>query len=198
MLPPFRETGHIWPSPLAEYEITQVRELARQAVEALGVRSGATQTEIKLTPGGPRLIEVNGRLGGNINELSVRATGVNMIEIAARLAVGESIQVPPFYQGRPYFTMFHPAPRRPCMLLGIDGIYDLKRIPGVSMYRPYARAGNRLPGGVGLQEMDIVMGKAANFSELAAIVEKIQHCLGYRFSFADGVRSVTAARLGEL
>ena len=84
------------------------------------------------------------------------------------------------------------------MLLGIDGNDELKRIPGVSLYRPYARPGTRLPGGVGLQELGIVMGTAADFKELAIIAEEIQSTIGYRFSFADGARSVRAAQLGEL
>lgn len=63
MVPPFRETGRFWPSPLEPAEEHLARDLARRSVEALGIREGLTHTEIKLTPDGPRLIEVNGRLG---------------------------------------------------------------------------------------------------------------------------------------
>jgi carbamoylphosphate synthase large subunit len=198
MVPPFRETGYFWPAPIADGEETQVRELARRAVGALGVRSGVTHTEIKLTPMGPRIIEVNGRLGGHINELSIRATGVNLVEMAARVAIDDPIAAPRFYQGPPHFQIFHPAPRRPCSLLGIDGIDEVKNVPGVSLYRPYARSGTCLPGGVETRQLDIVMGEAADFADLAAIAENIGSILRYRFSFADGDRLVSAADLGKL
>jgi hypothetical protein len=196
--PPFRETGSFWPSPLNASEETQVRELATAAVETLGVRSGITHTEIKLTPAGPKIIEVNGRLGGNINELSIRATGVNLVEIAARAAIGEQVEAPPFHRGRISFKMVHPAPRRPCTLLGIDGTDKVKRISGVSLYRPYARAGTRLAGGVETRELGIVFGEAADVAELAKIVKNIKSTLIYHFSFIDGERSVSAAEIGEL
>jgi hypothetical protein len=198
LMPPFRETGHFWPAPLGQREDIQVRQLARRAVEALGVGYGITQTEIKLTPRGPRVIEVNGRLGGNLNELSIRATGINLVETAARAAVGDPVQPFPPYQGRPRFVTFHPAPRQPCTLRGVSGADEVRRIPGVDLYRPYARAGARLHGGVGLQELGIIMGEAADFADLAAVRERVDSTLVYHFSFADGNRSVNAKELARL
>ncbi|UNO40110.1 ATP-grasp domain-containing protein [Streptomyces sp. MST-110588] len=204
MVPPFRETGRFWPSPLEYEEEERARELARRSVEALGVRSGLTHTEIKLTPDGPRLIEVNGRLGGGINELSVRALGLNLIELAGRTALGEAVPTPDFYRGRAYFQLFHPAPRRASTLLGIEGVEEVKRNAGVTLYRPYAKAGARLPGGVQTQELDIVMGEAPDVTELATIAKEVEATLRYRFAFADEPgaavteSSVTGAELGAL
>ncbi|MBP5942800.1 hypothetical protein F3K43_48850 [Streptomyces sp. LBUM 1476] len=53
LLPPFRETGQFWPSHLPAPEVAALGSLAADAVRALGVRSGITHTEIKLTPHGP-------------------------------------------------------------------------------------------------------------------------------------------------
>ncbi|WP_338700467.1 ATP-grasp domain-containing protein [Streptomyces sp. Q6] len=199
MVPPFRETGRFWPSPFTADEDDVCRDLARRAVEALGVRDGLTHTEIKLTPAGPRLIEVNGRLGGGINELSVRAQKFDLIELGGRVALGERPELPAPYTGRAYFQLFHPAPRTPGTLLGIDGADAVKRLPGVTLYRPYARPGTPLPGGVQTLELDIVMGEADDVAELAAIAKDVDATLRYRFAFdAEDPREVTGADLGAL
>lgn len=56
---------------------------------ALGFRDGWTHTEFMLTAAGPRLIEVNGRLGGDmIPYLGLLATGIDPGLAAARVACG--------------------------------------------------------------------------------------------------------------
>ncbi|MEV7020612.1 ATP-grasp domain-containing protein [Kitasatospora sp. NPDC093558] len=65
-------------------------EMLRNAHTALGIRTGMTHTEIRLTPNGPVIIEVNGRLAGDfVPHLAKLATGLNGATIAARVACGE-------------------------------------------------------------------------------------------------------------
>ncbi|WP_144118700.1 ATP-grasp domain-containing protein [Catellatospora sichuanensis] len=67
----------------------QLRGLLQDAHAALGFRDGITHTEIKLSSRGPRIIEVNGRLGGDmIPYLGLRATGVDVALAAAAVACG--------------------------------------------------------------------------------------------------------------
>lgn len=72
LLPPFRETGQFWPARLPADEREEIIDLAVAALEALDVRTGLAHVEIKLTPAGPRVIEVNGRLGGLQVDLAQR------------------------------------------------------------------------------------------------------------------------------
>lgn len=88
---PFRETGFFIPAALAPDEHAAVIDLAVRAAEALGVHIGCLHTEIKFTPDGPRVIEVNGRLGGGIPEMLADAAGVNLYDVAFRLALGEDV-----------------------------------------------------------------------------------------------------------
>ena len=44
-------------------------------IEALGVSTGCLHTEVKFTPDGPEIIEVNGRVGGGVPEMLERAAG---------------------------------------------------------------------------------------------------------------------------
>jgi len=65
-------------------------EMVRTAHATLGIRTGMTHTEIRLTPDGPVIIEVNGRLAGDfVPHLAKLATGLDGATIAARVACGE-------------------------------------------------------------------------------------------------------------
>lgn len=85
---PLRETGSIVPALLpTEWESAVIDE-AERALDALGVRWGVTHTEIKLTERGPVVIEVNGRLGGAINELYTLTGRCSPVHTSLRIAVG--------------------------------------------------------------------------------------------------------------
>lgn len=91
---PFRETGTVFPSHLPEPLLAELTEVTTRALSAIGVTTGATHTELKLTPGGPQLIEVNGRLGGHVGRLMELSTGINAVELVIRTACGLPISVP--------------------------------------------------------------------------------------------------------
>ena len=71
----FRETGFFIPAALSDEDQVEVLDLATSAIAALGVTTGCLHSEIKFTPDGPRLIEVNGRVGGGVPEMLGRAAG---------------------------------------------------------------------------------------------------------------------------
>ncbi|MEA5361260.1 ATP-grasp domain-containing protein [Amycolatopsis sp., V23-08] len=88
--PFFVEVGHDAPASLPPSDETALADTARAAVSALGLGFGAAHVEIRLTPDGPRLMEVNPRLaGGMIPELVRAATGVDLVaaQVAAVLGV---------------------------------------------------------------------------------------------------------------
>lgn len=91
---PFRETGMIFPSQLPPSTLDSAYETATRALRALGVTSGATHTELKLTPGGFQVIEVNGRLGGDVGRLSELSTGTHAVESVLRGVCGLPVAVP--------------------------------------------------------------------------------------------------------
>lgn len=73
---------------LADPRLIQV---LRDVHSALGVRDGITHSEIMLTASGPKIIEVNGRLGGDmIPYLGLRATGIDTGLAAAAVACGQT------------------------------------------------------------------------------------------------------------
>ncbi|MFN8074245.1 MAG: ATP-grasp domain-containing protein [Kineosporiaceae bacterium] len=93
--PFFEETGHVVApgQPLPEQDA--VLAVVRAAHEALGVTVGATHTELRLTPSGPRIVELALRTGGDlIPRLVHLATGVDLTAAAATAALGGRTGLP--------------------------------------------------------------------------------------------------------
>jgi biotin carboxylase len=77
--------AHVWPSGHADAAI----EVTRRAAAALGIERGPTYTRLRLSRGGPEVLEVSPRLGGGHNaELVHAATGVDLNALALAAALG--------------------------------------------------------------------------------------------------------------
>ncbi|HEY3868749.1 MAG TPA: ATP-grasp domain-containing protein [Actinocrinis sp.] len=87
--PYFEEVGHVVDAADPLICDPELLRVLTQAHRALGVQYGVTHTEVKLSPRGPVVIEVNARLGGDlIPYLGKLATGLDPGAIAADLALG--------------------------------------------------------------------------------------------------------------
>ncbi|WP_329486987.1 ATP-grasp domain-containing protein [Kitasatospora sp. NBC_01246] len=87
--PAFVETGHMFPAVLSAEDTAAAAGTAVAALAALGLDRVVAHTEIKLTPTGPRVVEVNPRPAGNrITELVRRVTGVDLAAACVDLALG--------------------------------------------------------------------------------------------------------------
>ncbi|MFN8051615.1 MAG: ATP-grasp domain-containing protein [Acidimicrobiales bacterium] len=144
--PPFRETGNFMPHPLEEAEAAAVLTLAVDAATALGVRSGALHTEIKLTPDGPRVIEVNGRVGGGaIDAIHQRVHGRSLTELAAAVALGHRVELvaeAPSRSDGPFSYEFFVQP--PATATTLRSLGPTEPILGVAGAR--TASANRSPG----------------------------------------------------
>jgi biotin carboxylase len=99
--PYFEEVGHIVaPADAVAPDPDRVREIVVAAHQALGIDSTVTHTELRLTSTGPKIIEVNGRLGGDIIPYVAHlASGVDMPTAAADIAVGAEPNLAPAHSG---------------------------------------------------------------------------------------------------
>ena len=64
-------------------------------MRALGFTDGFANVDMKLTPDGPRVVEVNGRLGGNVHVLMELAGGPSILPLAFRVALGQDMATEP-------------------------------------------------------------------------------------------------------
>ncbi|MDF3310685.1 ATP-grasp domain-containing protein [Rhodococcus sp. T2V] len=96
MEPYFEEVGHIVDAtdPLL-YDQDLMATLAKAHL-AIGIENGITHTEVRLTQRGPLIIEINGRLGGDlIPFLGKIATGIDPGEVLVDVALGRRPVVTP-------------------------------------------------------------------------------------------------------
>lgn len=135
----FRETGFFIPAVLEPELLPAVLEEAERAIAALGVDLGCLHTELKLTADGPRVIEVNGRLGGGIPEMAARASGLDLFGMSIDLALGSSVRVdgpvPCKRVGYRLFLQPPPDPSTVTTIEGVDRLADHPWIDGISIHR---------------------------------------------------------------
>jgi biotin carboxylase len=128
---PLRETGLLMPTQLPAAAQAEVQELVARTLAALGVAHGVTHTEVKLTPRGPRVIEVNGRLGGFVADLLGQISRFDPTELAVRAAMGPVARGPdPVTDGFALALLVQP----PAWATRIDRLVspaELCAIPGV-------------------------------------------------------------------
>jgi len=86
----FVETRHVIPADITPEEDIAIRTLTKMAVSACGLNHAAAHVEVKFSPGGPVLIEMAARLGGDhiTSDLVPLATGVDMVEAILNMALG--------------------------------------------------------------------------------------------------------------
>jgi biotin carboxylase len=89
LAPTFEETGHLISGgdPLLTDE--SLRDVLLRIHKAIGFSSGTSHVELRQTPAGPKVIEVNGRFGGDlIPYLGWLASGIDLPAAAAELVCG--------------------------------------------------------------------------------------------------------------
>jgi hypothetical protein len=198
LLPPFRIRGHFWPSALNAADLSGVRTLAERALLALGVRTGMTHTEIKLTRNGPRIIEVNGRLGGYINNLSIRSGGDDLARVAGLVALGHRPSLTAHVPDQVYWTYCNLAPSGKCRFLDVVGVRGLLECAGVTGYASWIRRGEPVTQGVMAKPLSVIHGVTPSHAEMIAQIGRALETLAFRFDFPSGERVVFARDLAEL
>jgi D-alanine-D-alanine ligase len=87
--PFFIETGDAMPSRHEDNDLAEVLKMSREVVKALGLTDGALHLEAKIGADGPKLVEVNARMGGDyLHDWIKTIFDVDMVDEAARIAVG--------------------------------------------------------------------------------------------------------------
>lgn len=139
---PFRSTGSFVPSDIGPADLEQVTDVTEQAARALGVKRGWLNTDVKLTPSGPRVVEVNGRVGGNVPELFELLEGPHLLSMAMLLALGQDPPVRGMleFERVAYYLWVQP-PMGATRLVSVDGLEQVTALSGVTRVRR-----NRAPG----------------------------------------------------
>lgn len=88
----FVERGETTPSLLPESVQEEIRAMVRSGVTALGIDHSGIHAEVKITPDGPRIIEIGARMGGDcIHALVLRVYGIDLALENIRAALGHPV-----------------------------------------------------------------------------------------------------------
>ncbi len=87
--PSFIERGECTPSRLPVAIQEDISDMVRRGVRALGLENCGIHAEVKITPEGPRIVEIGARMGGDcIHALVKRVYGIDLAEENIRASLG--------------------------------------------------------------------------------------------------------------
>ncbi len=184
---PFRGTGSFIPMNLDDAERRAVLEATEAALKALGVDTGLTNTDLILTPDGPRVLEVNGRIGGQVPTLLTLAGGSPLLPQAMRFAVRESDgDISPSPSEHVAFCAMYQAPMEAQRLLELSGLDVVAQLPGIEQVIPDCRVGDALDWRRGtLSRLLTVYGVADDHDHLYQLYQQIQLSIVARYEMAE-------------
>jgi len=167
--PNFVETGHSQPSQFPPKARAQIEDAAIRGVKALGIDWSAAHAEVRLSPNGPFLMEIGARLGGDFitTELVPRSTGIDMVEGAIRLALGETPDLTPKREAHGACIRY--LTPQPGKVVQIDGVARAKSMPGIKIVDVAVGLGEMVP------EMNSSLARVGHvIAEGATVEEAIQ------------------------
>jgi biotin carboxylase len=169
MAPPFRSSGGFFPAEVPRSDIPELFGLASASIRAMGADTGCYRTEVKLTPDGHKVIEINGRPTGLTPAVVQLASGVPLLELSMRLALGERVCVKgPVTCDRIAYRYYREPPMSARKVCGITGLQRLQERAGVMQIDVHKRVGDPVDWRNGsLDKVFQVTGTVSDYAELA-------------------------------
>lgn len=101
--PHFIETGHIEPGQVAPDVLERIKAVVSHALDSLGVRYGASHSEIMVdAQGNPHIVEIGSRMGGDCigSDLVQLSTGIDFVGAVIDVAMGKEPDLTPIHPRR--------------------------------------------------------------------------------------------------
>lgn len=171
--PFFIERGDVCPSRHPEEVQTAIKKVAEATVHAIGIKNGIAHVEIKVTPEGPKVVEIAARMGGDyICDWMDTVYNVNLARQGILIALGSPMDEfptrPKMHLRADYFI-----PEEDSILKNVVGIREIEYAPNVHNVYIWAHKGDTLltpPRGFDTAGWLIVSGKSAK-----EVDEHMQH-----------------------
>ena len=185
---PFRETGLVIPSDFDPALQEEILALATAAIRAVGVRVGCLHTEIKVTTNGPRVIEVNGRIGGFVPQtLKLASPTTDLFELSRRVALGEKVVfdglVPTTGVG---YVIAQQPPIGAQRVSNVEGLDRLADYPGVDAVALSRKAGDEVDWRKGSHEYVFsVLGNVPQHEDMEKLEQFIADEVTVTYEWGD-------------
>jgi hypothetical protein len=167
--PPFRLSGCFFPADVRQSEISELFALAAACIRSVGAETGCYRTEIKRTPDGWKVIEINGRTTGLLPPLVQLASGVPLLQLNMRLALGEHVVIEgPVPCSQISYRYFGQPPMTAVSVAVISRLNELRERAGVLDIDVFKEIGDPVDWRNGsLDRVFQVTGTVTNYEELA-------------------------------
>ena len=143
--PYFIEDGHMFPAALDAATTESLGRFAKDVLTAVGHDQGVAHIEVKQTPAGPRLVEINPRLAGNyIVELIRRVAGVDLLRVTIDLALGRRPSLAAASSLAASAAIKFVVPPRAGVVKSVGGLAALEANPRVARWQLDAAVGARV------------------------------------------------------
>jgi len=167
------ELGFLLPPQLSPQQVEVVTSYVVNVHRALGITQGPTHCEFRMTAAGPRVVEVNPRLGGgHLSELYEVAAGISLYSEVLNNALGnQARQSLPLKIDRPAGTgwvLGHEG-----VIEAVYGLEQLKNQRTVDMVIQRRWPGEKVPGKG--DNRDRIVAFVASGKNLSEVSEKIAH-----------------------
>ncbi|MFQ5672727.1 MAG: alpha-hydroxy-acid oxidizing protein [Nitrospinales bacterium] len=130
--PYFVEVGHTMPSDLPRARQEEAAQLFQAGIRALGIDIGAAKGDLKITPSGPKIVEIAARLSGGWMSAYTYplSTGINLFKAAIEIALGgRPTDLRPRKSWVAAERALTPAPGK---ILSIRGVDEARKIKGIA------------------------------------------------------------------
>jgi biotin carboxylase len=190
---PLRESGNFIPALYPADRVPSLLELVDETLTALGITDSLAHTEVKLTPDGPRVVEVNGRLGGRPPLVLAGVSDTNLFQMACAVALGEPVHVDALApcDGVGFWLMLH-APMEARRLGTVSGTDEVARLAPVTDVRINRAPGDALDWREGTDgKIVTVQGAVTDHAELRETVARIRAAVTITTDGEDGAAGGT-------
>ncbi len=140
--PYFVEEGDSAPSRFEGETMERIKDVVVKANAALGICNAISHAEVKVTPEGPKIVEVAARMGGDyIWDWVKLVWGVDLVENALAIALGEPVSASPAFQSC-HLSGSYFNPYKSGIVSGIRGWQEARNNPAVHDLYFYKKVGD--------------------------------------------------------
>lgn len=141
-LPYFVEISHTVPTSTQQDRVEEIVEVSIQAMKAIGIDNGPSHVEIRLTSTGPKIIEVNGRPGGDniASQLLFNTYGLDIFEETVNFYL--NLPIKKHFPAQKATSIAYLTARNNGEITAIDGIENIDNDPSVIKYEVNVQPGD--------------------------------------------------------
>lgn len=118
------------PSRLTPLQTAQAKNMASDAIRAVGLRNAPAHIEFVFTKSGPKIIEIGARIGGYRSRLYKASFGINLLQAEIDLARGVDVSLKKTGAVK-YSALFEIFPKKQGLFHSVRSLSSLKKYPGV-------------------------------------------------------------------